>query len=96
MKLSEILNNSEKCMNVMCLMVVIAFAITLAIWGACRGIVIVLDSVYGNNPPNIKALEVDDVRQYKFTDTEFTDNKSSILVLIMLAISSNLFNDTSV
>lgn len=70
MKLSEILNNSEKCMNVMCLMVVIAFAITLAIWGACRGIVIVLDSVYGNNPPNIKALEVDDVRQYKFTDTE--------------------------
>jgi hypothetical protein len=36
----------------------------------------VLDVVYGNSIPNIKAVEIDDVRQYKFTDkknnVEFT------------------------
>jgi len=66
MKLSEILNSPDKCMNA----IAIAFAITLVVCGTCKGIVIVLDAVYGKNPPNIKAMEIDDVRQYKFIDSE--------------------------
>ena len=70
MKLSEIFNNSNKCMNVIQFMIIVAFAITLVVWGTCKSIVIVLDAVYGNDTPNIKAMEIDDVRQYKFTDKE--------------------------
>lgn len=69
-KISELLNDHEKCLTAMELMVIIAFAITLAAWGVCKSIILVLDTIHGDITPNIKAVEIDDIRQYKFTDTE--------------------------